>query len=65
MNDLSDRQRAMFHEWMRDVAILAFEAGHIDRNWRASDSQCDSLKGYFDAGLNAIEGEQALFAVRH
>jgi len=65
MNDQSDVEQAMFHEWMRDVATLAFEAGHIDRTWRATTSQCDSLKGYFDAGLTAPEGEQALFAVRH
>lgn len=65
MSDMADVEQAVFHEWMRDLATIAFAAGHIDRNWRASDTQCDSLKGYFDAGLTAHEGEQALFAVRH
>jgi hypothetical protein len=65
MNDMSERDQAMFHEWMRDVATLAFDFGHIDRKWRATDHQCESLKGYFDAGLTPGEGEAALFATRH
>lgn len=62
---MTDIEQAKFHEWMRVVATLAYDAGHIDRTWHASEAQCDSLKGYFDAGLPPDEGEQALFGVRH
>ncbi|OMQ57088.1 hypothetical protein [Burkholderia pseudomallei] len=65
MNDQSAVEQAVFHEWMRDVATIAFAVGHIDRRWRATNAQCDSLKGYFDAGLTAAEADEALFAVRH
>lgn len=65
MNDQSSLVQAVFFEWMRDVATVAFEAGHIDRTWRATTAQCESLKGYFDAGLTATEADEALFAVRH
>lgn len=65
MSDLADVEQAVFHEWMRDLATIAFAAGRIDRNWRATDAQCDSLKGCFDAGLTAHECAQALFAVRY
>lgn len=65
MNDVSEAEEAKFHEWMLVVASLAFKVGHIDRRWSATQSQCDSLRGYFSAGLTPDEGEQALFAVRH
>jgi hypothetical protein len=31
MADLSEIEQARFHEWMRVVATLAFDVGHIDR----------------------------------
>ena len=65
MGEMTEHEQAMFHEWMRVVASLAFDVGHIERKWRGTDRQCESLKGYFDAGLTPDEGEQALFAVRH
>lgn len=65
MDDLSERERAMLSEWVRDSFDAAVRAEYIVPPWKPSVAMRNTLQSYYASGLSPAEAAQALFAQRH